>query len=190
MQLGRGDISIVTNKKQTTDNLSNNERVFGSKITAIINSINALSTDKKIIIFGAWEKFLNTIAYALAQNNINYVAIKGNVNIRDKAIKEFQKNPAVRVILLSSEFGASGLNLTQATEVFITHPFLGEDGHQGEKQAISRAHRTGQTKEVNVSFFITDQTIESEIWEKNRKNNYSNTVQMKMLDEPNEMIKV
>ena len=123
-------------------------------------------------MFGKWDKMLHTIGYAFDTNSINYVYIKGNINIRDRSINEFRNNPKIRAILLSSEYGASGVNLVQATHVFIVHPFYGEDGHQYEKQAIGRSHRNGQTKPVHVSFFITSNTIEQELWEKDRKQYY------------------
>ena len=175
-KLSKGDLTIVTNKQTTNVDLSlnSNERLFGSKITKIIDEIKALAPNEKVILFANWEKLLHTIGYALDTNNINHVYIKGNVSVRDKAIHDFQKNPAIKAILLSSVYGASGVNLTEATHVFIVHPFYGDDGHQYEKQAIGRAYRTGQTKKVMVSFFITQNTIEQELWEKNRKGYYLN----------------
>ncbi len=175
--LSRADITIVTNKQtqKKEESLNSNERVFGSKITKIIDEIKALGPSEKVIIFAEWDKLLHTIGYALDTNMIDHVYIKGNVSVRDKAIHEFQKNPKIKAILLSSVYGASGVNLVEATHVFIVHPFHGDDGHQYEKQAIGRAHRTGQTQPVHVSFFITDNTIEQELWEKNRKHYYLTT---------------
>lgn len=174
-KLSRADITIVTNKaiKKGDEKSSSNERLFGTKITKIISEIKALPTNEKVIVFGQWDSLLNTIGYAFAANNIEHVYIKGNVGARDKAINDFRKDPKIRAILLSSVYGASGVNLTEATHVYIVHPFYGEDGHQYEKQAIARAHRTGQKKNVTVSFFITEKTIEQDLWEKNRKHYYT-----------------
>ena len=175
-QLSRADLTIVTNKKSTSnESLNANERVFGSKISAIINGIKSLKKDEKVIIFAEWDNLLHTVGYALSANLIDHVYIKGNINIRDKAIHDFQKNPDCRVILLSSVYGASGVNLSEATHVYIVHPFHGENGQQYEKQAIGRAHRTGQTKTVTVTFFLMEKTIEEVLWDKNRKNFYEIT---------------
>ncbi len=174
--LNRSDVTIVTNKRPNNieEKLNSNEKLFGSKITKIIDKINLFEKNEKVIIFGKWDKLLHTIGYALSVNQIDHVYIKGSINIRDKAIHEFQQNPNIKAILLSSEFGASGVNLIEATNVFIVHPFYGDDGYQYEKQAIGRSRRTGQTKTVNVSFFITENTIEQDLWEKNRKQCYIN----------------
>lgn len=173
-KLGRIDISIVSNQKED-EAISSTDRLFGSKISCLIGEIESLKPNEKIVIFAKYDKLLHTIGYALDMANINHVYIKGNINIRDKSIHEFRTNPKTRAILLSSEFGASGVNLSEATHVYIVHPFYGDDGLQYEKQAIGRAHRTGQTQPVHVSFFITENTIENEIWEKNRKNYYMNS---------------
>jgi SNF2 family DNA or RNA helicase len=166
--LTRADLTVVTNQKVDT-NSNSNERLFGSKITAIITKIKSLKPEEKVIIFGQWEKLLGTISYALVANGIDHTNIKGAIGTRDKSIREFQQNPKIRAILLSSVYGASGVNLTEATHVFIVHPFHETDGIMYEKQAIGRAWRTGQTKPVTVSYFITEKTIEEELWSKNRK---------------------
>ncbi len=168
-QLTRADISVVTNQKPT-ETLTTNEQMFGSKITSMITAINALKPTQKILIFAYWEKLINTICLALAHNNIGFVNIKGNLNVRDKKIHSFQTDPKTRVMVLSAEFGATGLTLVEADNVFIVHPFLGADGQQIQKQAIKRAHRIGQTQDVIVSEFITENTIEDDIWKHNHKN--------------------
>jgi SNF2 family DNA or RNA helicase len=171
-KLSRADITVVSNKKDDSSDLSSNERLFGSKISKVVDEINALKKGEKVIIFAEWDKLLHTIGYALDANDINHVYIKGSVSSRDKSIREFQKNPDIKCILLSAAFDASGVNLQQATNVFIVHPFRGDEGHHYEKQAIGRAWRTGQTKPVKVKFFITEKTIEQTLWDENRKSYY------------------
>ena len=166
--LTRADIAVVSNTQRSDEKESTNQRLYGSKITCMIEEIQQLKSGEKVIIFASWDRLLHNIGSALKSNNINHVYIKGNVAIRDRSIYEFQTNPSVRVILLSAEFGASGVNLVEATHVYIVHPFTGVDGYQYERQAIGRAYRTGQTKPVTVSFFITENTIESDLWQENK----------------------
>lgn len=174
-KLTLADITIVSNKKDISgENLNSNQRLFGSKITSIIDEINKLPKLDKVIIFAKWDTLLHTIGYALDTNNISSVYIRGSVAAREKSINEFRHNPKVKVILLSADFGASGVNLMEAHHVFIVHPFIGDNGSQYEKQAIARAHRTGQKKPVEVTFFITNNTVESDLWDKDRKLHYKN----------------
>lgn len=179
-KLNLGDISIVSNKQTNTENLNSNQRLFGSKITTIIDEIKKTTTEK-IIVFAKWDKLLHTIGYALDVNNIGNVYIKGSEATRNKAIDEFRNNPKIKVILLSSEYSASGVNLQVSHTVFIVHPFIGDQGQHYEAQAIRRAYRTGQKNPVNVTFFITNNTIESELWDKDRKFSYVNQTSHKTI---------
>lgn len=169
------DFTIVSNQIPNNNALSSNQRLFGTKISKIIEEINLLKNNEKVIIFAQWDQLLHTIGFALQSNNIRHVYIKGNINVRDRAIREFQTNPQIKAILLSSVYGASGVNLTEATHVYIVHPFYGSEGLQYEKQAIGRSHRTGQTQKVTVTFFITQNTVEQELWQNNRKKCYQLT---------------
>jgi SNF2 family DNA or RNA helicase len=72
------------------------------------------------------------------------------------------------VIMLSLDNAASGTNLTQATHVILLEPVAGTKSQATatETQAIGRAHRVGQTKQVTVVRFIMRNTIEQEMHER------------------------
>ena len=81
------------------------------------------------------------------------------------AIEAFQK-PDVKILLLPLDEGSSGLNLTQARNVVFVHPLLAPslDRYVAlEKQAVGRAHRFGQLKEVFVTRFIVANTIDERV---------------------------
>ena len=64
-----------------------------------------------------------------------------------QAIAAFQKDPPTTVFLLSMRSGSVGINLTSANYVFILEPALNP---ALEEQAIGRAWRMGQQREVRV----------------------------------------
>ena len=66
----------------------------------------------------------------------------------------------LRDAALSLKAGGVGLNLTQADYVFVLNPWWNP---AAESQAINRAHRIGQTKNVFVYKFITTDSIEEKI---------------------------
>ncbi len=68
-----------------------------------------------------------------------------------QAIEAFQKDPPTTVFLLSMRSGSVGINLTSANYVFILEPALNP---ALEEQAVGRAWRMGQQREVNVKKFF------------------------------------
>lgn len=89
-----------------------------------------------------------------------------NFSKKVEAFKSTTSN--VTCLLLNLTLGSKGLNLTEATHVFLVEPTLKADE---EMQAIGRVHRIGQTKETFVHRFIVKRTIEETI--------YSNFIQQR-----------
>lgn len=73
------------------------------------------------------------------------------VHCRETAIKRFNApNSDVFIFLLSIRAAGRGLNLQTADTVVVYDP---DPNPKNEEQAIARAHRIGQTKEVRVIHF-------------------------------------
>src|SRR6056300_1670256 len=70
---------------------------------------------------------------------------------RDNQVNAFKKAPPGAVFIIQIRSGGQGLNLQEATRVYITGPSWNP---ATELQAIGRAHRTGQTKPVYVKKLI------------------------------------
>ena len=79
---------------------------------------------------------------------------------REKAVKKFQKQGGCSIFLISLKAGGVGLNLTAADYVFILDPWWNP---AAEMQALNRAHRIGQDKNVFVYRFISIDSIEEKI---------------------------
>ena len=137
---------------------------------------------KHFIIFSQWDDLLKKVGDVFNDYGITNVFCKGNIWQRDKAIREFNDNKNIKVIMLSSESAASGTNLTKADMVILLDPVYGtyEYRRNTEWQAIGRAYRMGQTKEVEVVRFIIENTVEEEIYNMNKseddKLNVSNKI--------------
>jgi len=74
----------------------------------------------------------------------------------------FQEDPACRLFLISLKAGGLGLNLTAADYVFILDPWWNP---AVEAQAVDRAHRIGQTRQVFAYRLITRDTVEEKVLE-------------------------
>jgi len=132
----------------------------GTKIDAMMKYIKEY--DGKVIIFATEKQTLDLINDILIDNKIEYVNLKGNAYVVSKQLKKF-KSGSEKVILLSADRANSGTNLIEASCVILLDTHLINDyKHRKdvEKQAIGRAVRLGQTKNVKVLRFIMKNTIE------------------------------
>jgi SNF2 family DNA or RNA helicase len=119
-----------------------------SKIHELLNIING---DEKYIIFTQYSKVISKIQSFLERNNVTSSTLDSYTN--------------EKILLLSSEQNAEGINLTHFDKMIIFEPF--EDNiynNQVEKQLIARIHRVGRVKPVNIYRFITEGTIEEDIY--------------------------
>ena len=135
---------------------------YSSKIDEIIRTVIRLKQkeeDVKILLFSHWDNILKVISNALATNDISYCSNKHNQF--SNTIKQF-KDPDQKIscLLLNLRFGSKGLNLTEATHIFLVEPILNPGE---ESQAVGRIHRIGQTKKTFVHRFIVTGTIEESI---------------------------
>lgn len=141
----------------------------GTKLANLIFFLK--KNDKHSIIFSQWDDLLKKVGEVLDDYGIKNVFCKGNIWQRDKAIREFNSDKDIKVIMLSSESAASGTNLTKAEMVILLDPVYGtyEYRRNTEWQAIGRAYRMGQSKQVTVVRFVVKGTVEEEIYNMNKE---------------------
>merc|ERR1712242_108205 len=115
----------------------------------------------KVILFVQFEDLKRKVATALTEFGVPAVQLQGSVSQRSVVIREWQNNPSSEtfVLLLSLTQSASGTNLTAASHVVFLHPMLAPTVERAvayEQQAIGRARRHGQRKDVvHVWRFVT-----------------------------------
>ncbi|XP_063700872.1 E3 ubiquitin-protein ligase SHPRH [Culicoides brevitarsis] len=138
---------------------------FSAKILAITKEILKIRHEDKnvkIVIFSQWENILTMITSALQTNKIDFVMHTNTGNRGAKSHIEIFKTGPQTCLLMPLAAGSKGLNLTEATHVFLVEPILNPSE---ELQAIGRVHRIGQTKPTFVHRFIMKNTIEETIFE-------------------------
>lgn len=154
------------NKNASKENLNKEKlvNIFGTKLANLILYLR--DSKEHTIIFSQWDDLLRKIGKILSDNNIPNIFCRGNCYQRDKAIREFNNDDKIKVIMLSSESAAAGTNLTKASQIIFIDPIYGSyEFRKGqEKQAIGRAHRLGQKSTIRVIRFIIKDTIEEEIY--------------------------
>ncbi|KAA8904703.1 hypothetical protein TRICI_005400 [Trichomonascus ciferrii] len=95
-------------------------------------------------------------------SSVTYLRLDGSVEGKQRfdVVQQFNSDPSIDVLLLTTKVGGLGLNLTGAdTVIFIEHDW----NPMNDLQAMDRAHRIGQKKVVNVYRLITRNTLEEKI---------------------------
>lgn len=131
------------------------------KAIQIIETFDTLRSEgHKVLIFSSFVKHLQLLADAFRERGWKYALLTGATNNRPSEIAHFTEQKDVQAFLISLKAGGVGLNLTQADYVFIIDPWWNP---AAEAQAIARAHRIGQNKQVIAYRFITQNSIEEKI---------------------------
>ncbi len=116
----------------------------------------------KVLIFSQFVTHLDLFQEWLEGEGWSYAKLTGATSQanRQKEVERFEKDPSVQFFLISIKAGGSGLNLTAADYVFIADPWWNPSV---EQQAIARAHRIGQDKNVIAIKFVAKDTVEEKI---------------------------
>jgi len=137
------------------------EIFLSAKLDAILTDIEtAVSEGRKILVYSQFTTMLKLIAKNLSDRGIAYSYLDGSTVNREKAVSEFQNNPAIPLFLISLKAGGVGLNLTAADYVFLYDPWWNE---AIENQAINRAHRIGQKNQIFAKRYIVRESIEEKM---------------------------
>lgn len=123
---------------------------------------NALTEDHKVLVFSQYVKHLELVKKFLKEQKIDFAYLDGSSTDRKEQVERFNKDPKLKLFLISIKAGGLGLNLTEADYVFILDPWWNP---AVEAQAVDRAHRIGQKKKVFTYKFITRNTVEEKILE-------------------------
>jgi SNF2 family DNA or RNA helicase len=102
---------------------------------------------------------MNHIECTLLEKGHTVFRIDGSVDqaVRVQRLEDFRKCTRACVFVIQIKSGGQGLNLQEATRVYITAPSWNP---ATELQAIARSHRTGQTQKVIVRKLVYTGTEE------------------------------
>ncbi|BAT93626.1 Helicase-like transcription factor [Vigna angularis] len=105
---------------------------------------------------------LDLVETSLCKFGILYRKLDGRMTLgaRDKAVRDFNTEPEITVMLMSLKAGNLGLNMVAACHVILLDPWWNPTT---EDQAIDRAHRIGQTRPVTVTRITIENTVEDRI---------------------------
>eukprot|EP00043_Microstomoeca_roanoka_P004831 m.52060 g.52060 ORF g.52060 m.52060 type:complete len:1783 (+) comp12674_c1_seq1:372-5720(+) len=123
----------------------------------------------RVLIFSQMVMMLDVIATYLMMRGYPFQRLDGNIpnERRKQAIDHFNAPDSQDFcFILSTRAGGLGVNLATADTVII---FDSDWNPQNDLQAQARAHRIGQTKQVNIYRFVSKKTVEEDILERAKK---------------------
>lgn len=120
----------------------------------------AKSEDRKIIVFSFYLDTIKKISDLLGEQCMEPINGSISPSKRQEIIDKFDKAPAGQVLAAQIIAGGTGLNIQSASVVILCEPQLKPSI---ENQAISRAYRMGQARNVIVYRLLCDNTIDEKI---------------------------
>ncbi|GFF27790.1 ISWI chromatin-remodeling complex ATPase ISW2 [Aspergillus udagawae] len=142
--------------------------VFNSGKMVILDKLLARMQKQgsRVLIFSQMSRVLDILEDYCVFRDYKYCRIDGTTAHEDRiaAIDEYNKPGSDKFIfLLTTRAGGLGINLTTADIVVL---YDSDWNPQADLQAMDRAHRIGQTKQVVVFRFVTENAIEEKVLER------------------------
>lgn len=136
---------------------------MGNKMNVIIPlTVELIKENHKVLIFSKSLRMLYIIDECLSRRNINTLHFDGSIHTSDRMdILEQFKSKNIPVLLITIGAGGEGITVIEADRILIVDPNWNPSV---DDQAIDRAYRIGQTKNVIVYRFITCGSIEEKMY--------------------------
>lgn len=140
-----------------------------AKLTYLCSQLLQHSSASKSIVF--YDSQSPNIAFWLAEAlellSIPHLIYASGLKqeLRSKYLRDFNTEDKYRVLVMDLKQASLGLHIAIANRVYIVTPIWSPSV---EAQAIKRAHRIGQTKEVFVETLVLKDTIEERMWKRRK----------------------
>ena len=132
------------------------------KLELLVQTVhNAIASKRRMLIFSQFVGMLQMIRKRLGREGVQCLYLDGETKPeqRQELCDRFNGGEG-KVFLISLKAGGTGLNLTGADLVIHYDPWWNP---ATEDQATDRAHRIGQTRDVDVIRLIAQGTIEEKV---------------------------
>ncbi|KAI8368263.1 SNF2 family N-terminal domain-containing protein [Radiomyces spectabilis] len=131
-----------------------------AKLDGLLEKLKA--EGHRCLVYFQMTRMIDLFEEYIAYKQYKYLRLDGSSKISERRdmVTDWQTRPEIFIFLLSTRAGGLGINLTAADTVI----FYDSDWNPTvDQQAMDRAHRLGQTKQVTVYRLITKGTIEERI---------------------------
>ena len=121
---------------------------------------NAEAEGRKILVFSFFLDTIRKVTLLLGDRCLNPINGSVSPQRRQEIIDEFNQAPAGTVLAAQIQSGGTGLNIQSASVVILCEP---QFKPSIENQAISRAYRMGQTRNVLVYRLLCENTVDEKM---------------------------
>lgn len=131
-----------------------------ARLDALLQELKA--GDHRVLIYFQMTRMMDLMEEYLIYRQYKYLRLDGSSKLEDRRdmVIDWQTRPDIFIFILSTRAGGLGINLTAAdTVIFYDHDW----NPSNDAQAMDRAHRLGQTRQVTVYRLITKGTIDERI---------------------------
>ncbi|PGH23872.1 hypothetical protein AJ80_02121 [Polytolypa hystricis UAMH7299] len=144
--------------------LKNEEWMMSGKVEKLCELLKKFKENgDRTLVFSQFTMVMDILEDVLETLQMQFFRLDGSTSVEDRqsTLDAFHDNTDIPVFLLSTKAGGAGINLACANKVII---FDSSFNPQEDVQAENRAHRVGQTREVEVVRLVTKDTIEEQIY--------------------------
>ncbi|KAK4055576.1 DNA helicase rad5 [Microbotryomycetes sp. JL201] len=145
--------------------LLKNDFKSSTKLDALVKHLKAArekDPNLKAVVFSQFTSFLNLIERIMNRESFNYSRLDGAMaqKKRQAVVNQFTRSKESVILLASLKAGGVGLNLIAADHVYLMDAWWNA---AVENQAIDRIHRFGQSRDVYVTRFLIEHTIDNKM---------------------------
>ncbi|KAJ2261595.1 putative DNA helicase ino80 [Coemansia sp. RSA 376] len=144
---------------------------YSGKMAALDRLLIKLKQEgHRVLLYFQMTKTIDLFEEYLTYRKYTYLRLDGASKISDRRdmVMDWQTRDDIFIFLLSTRAGGLGINLTAADTVIF---FESDWNPTVDSQAMDRAHRLGQTKQVVVYRLITRGTVEERILQRAQQKN-------------------
>jgi SNF2 family DNA or RNA helicase len=160
------DTSGIINLQDNTP-VTNSKKLVGSKITCVINYINnEIPLTDKIVIYTSFDFVAEEVMNTLNSIGIITLLYCGSFYRKKTILQSFNKDPNVRVIVVTKKMLHSSYSLSSANKIIFLEPLLLSPDmiKNTENKVIHKIMRIGRKEPLGIVRFIVNNSIEESIF--------------------------
>ena len=129
-----------------------------SKLVRLLELVEeAFDSNQKVIVFSYFRKTIDLVIQHLGEHAIGPITGSTSSQERQNLVDQFQNSPEPKVLVGQIQAAGTGLNIQAASVIILCEPQIKPSL---ETQAIARAHRMGQVRNVQVHRLIVPHSVD------------------------------